>query len=315
MPDPIVMGTAVVVAALVSGTVVLIVGWPWRAPRASRLQAGWVIGQCMGWVAGCWVLGVRPHWPVREDLDRLLVVVLPIVLVVELVAICIRRSPWLIWPLRVLVAGIAARVLLHGSIYLTGSAEDGGWPAALAWTILASMAIAVGSVWLLLSLLLQRAPGFSPWGCLAGTSAGAGLTVMLSGYATGGQVGLPLAGALLGSALASFLLPRSSLDRTPLGVAIGGLFCVLLIGRFFGELSWGHAALLLLAPLAAWAPEAPQLNRLKPRARGLLRLVSVGVIVGGVVMNARQHFLDAFQVPSATTTDESALPEGPEFAR
>ena len=72
-----------------------------------------------------------------------------------------------------------------------------------------------------------------------GTSAGAALAVMLSGYASGGQVGLPLAAAILGAAAAAMVLPRTLKVAGPPGVAVVGLFSLLVIGRFFGELTIG----------------------------------------------------------------------------
>jgi hypothetical protein len=315
VPDPILMAASVVVAAIVSAGLLLIGGWPWRAPNDSRLEAGWVIGQGIGWGAGCWVLGIRPHWPIQQDLDRLLVVVLPLVMLVEIAAAYVKQPRWLIWLARLLAAAGTARILLHGTSYLTGAIEDGAWSAPQTWSILGTMAFTLALVWFLLALLLRQAPGLSLWGCLAGTSAGAGLTVMLSGYATGGQVGLPLAGALLGSAAAALLLPRSSRDQPPLGLAIVGLFSILVIGRFFGELTWGHAVLLFLAPLLGWAPELPQLRRLRPWSRGLLRVFVVGLLVVGVLVHARQQFLEAFQVSSEIGTDEAAMPDNPDAGR
>ena len=36
-----------------------------------------------------------------------------------------------------------------------------------------------------------------------------------------------------------------------------GLFSLLVIGHFFGELTTAHAILLLFAPLLGWLPELP----------------------------------------------------------
>lgn len=315
MPEPILLVVSMVVAAIVLAMLLLIGGWPWREAKTSRLQAGWVIGQGVGWAAGCWVVGVRPHWPIQQDQDRLLVVVLPVVILLELAAVHVKQPRWLIWLARLVAAAGTARILLHGTSYLTGTVEDGAWSATQVWSILGSMAFALALVWFLLALLQRQAPGLSLWGCLAGTSAGAGLTVMLSGYATGGQVGLPLAGALLGSVGAALLLPRSLPDQPPLGVAIVGLFSILVIGRFFGELTWGHAVLLFLAPLLGWAPELPQVRRLRPWSCGLLRLFVVGLLVIGVVVHARQQFLEGFQASSEISSDEATTPDNPDAGR
>ena len=86
---------------------------------------------------------------------------------------------------------------------------------------------------------------------------------MLSGYASGGQIGLPLAMRLAAAGLAAaFVLPPSSRNDAPLGVAIVGLFSLLVIGHFFGQLTTAHAALLLFAPLLGSLPEIPYLRGL-----------------------------------------------------
>jgi hypothetical protein len=104
-------GAALVVAALVLGA---------RSPGAR-----WVVGLGAGYYLGCGMLEIRPRWPIREDLDRLLVLVIPAVLLAELLGAIPRLPRWLIWALRVVVAGLGARVLLHGSMYLSGPAGTG----------------------------------------------------------------------------------------------------------------------------------------------------------------------------------------------
>ena len=58
-------------------------------------------------------------------MDRFLEIVVPAALVVELMAAVPRFPVWLAWALRLTVAGCLARVLLHGSIYLSDPAEAG----------------------------------------------------------------------------------------------------------------------------------------------------------------------------------------------
>jgi hypothetical protein len=315
MPDPIWMGISLAVAALLSGVVVLIGGWPWRAPQPARVQASWVVGQGTGLLVGCWLLGVRPHWPIREDLDRLLLIVMPAVMLVELAAALTKVPRSLIWSARLLIAAGVSRVLLHGTSYLAGSTEAGAWSVGQAWAILAGLALSLGAVWVLLGLLAHRAPGLSLWVCLAGPCAGAALTVMLSGYATGGQIGLPLAGALLGAGMASLALPRALRGRGPVGMAVVGLFSLLVIGRFFGELTWLHAALLLLAPLLGWLVELPQFYKLRPWARELVRVIAVGLVVAGVVVHAQRRFVQAFQSPSGAPPGAPTAQDYLDFGR
>ena len=134
-----------------------------------------------------------------------------------------------------------------------------------------------------------QAPGAVHAVCLATASAGAAVTVMLSGYATGGQNGLPLAAALVGAATTVAALRWSSRGTRPLGVAIVLLYSLLVVGRFFGELSSTHAILLFGSPLLGWLPELPGLRRLPRWVRDVLRVVLVGILVAAIVVDTAWH--------------------------
>jgi hypothetical protein len=292
MPDPIVMlkaaAAALVVAALVLAA---------RSP-----DARWVVGLGAGYYLGCWMLEIQPRWPIREDLDRLLVLVIPAVLLVELLGAIPRLPRWLIWALRVVVAGLGARVLLHGSMYLTGPAGPGSsaWTTPQAWLILGSIAAAEAAAWVLLVLLSRRSPGASLPIALALVVGGASMAIMLSAYLAGGQAGLPLSAAILGASLAALAIPDASRSVAPIGVAVVGLTSLLVIGRFFGELRTDHAVVLFAAPLLAWIPELPRLRRLPRWGRGLLRVLLVGLVVSGVLADAARRFAGK-SGPSATS--------------
>jgi hypothetical protein len=306
MPDPLVIATATGVAAGIAAVLLLVCGWPRRKAQAVWFDAGWLLGVGAGFFAGCWALGNRPHWPPREDQDRFLAMVLPAVLVVELLA-AIRHVPRsLVLPLRSAVAASCAGILLYGSSYLADVGGPGTqeWSPLQAWLILGGLALTLAGEWACLGSLARRVPGLSHAVCLAGTSAGAALTVMLSGYATGGQIGLPLAAAVLGAATAVLLLPRAARKTGPIGVAVVGLFSLLVIGHFFGELTAAHGILLFCAPLLGWLPELPYVRRMAVWARGLARVILVGLAVTGVVVHAQQKFTEA--------TNGSADSEQPE---
>jgi hypothetical protein len=283
MPDPIVMAEAAA-AALVVAALVLAA----RSP-----DARWVVGLGAGYYLGCWMLEIRPRWPIREDLDRLLVLVIPAVILVELLGAIPWLPRWLIWALRVVVAGVGARVLLHGSMYLTGPAGPGSssWTTPQTWLILGSIAAAEVAAWGLLVLLARRSPGASLPIVLALVLGGTSIVIMLSGYLTGGQAGLPLSAAILGAGLVALMMPEATRSVAPIGVSVVGLSSLLIIGRFFGELRTDHAVLLFAAPLLAWLPELPRLRRLPPWARGLLRVVLVGLVVSGVFADATRRFI------------------------
>jgi hypothetical protein len=295
MPDPIVMGQAAGLAMVIAAlTVGIFAWWGRRRPAGfSWADAGWALGIVAGYYAGCGLLGIRPRWPIRETLDRLLVLVLPAVLAIELLAAFPRVPRWLIWAMRMVIAGLGARVLLHGSIYLSGDVGPNSlaWTPAQAWTILGAIAAAEAAAWVLLARLARRPAGASLPLALAITIGGASVTIMLSGYLEGGQAGLPLSAAFLGASAVALMLPGISGSTAPVGLAIVGLSSLLVIGRFFGDLRTDHAILLFLAPLLALLPELPRVRRLPPWARGLLRVLLVGLVVSGVLADAARRFM------------------------
>jgi hypothetical protein len=305
------------VAVAASAVVFFVCGRPWRSARTPWFDAGWVLGVGTGFFLGCWILGIRPHWPPREDQDRLLALVLPAIVVVELLAAFPRVPRWIIWPLRSALAASAAGVLLHGTSYLSDVGGPGTreWSPVQAWFYLGSLAAALAAVWGLLAALARRAPGLSHVVCLSGTSIGAALAVMLSGYATGGQIGLPLAAALGGVAAAALFLRRAPQTTEPIGVAVVLLFCLLVIGRFFGELSAVHAILLFCAPLLGWLPELPYLRRVRPWLRSLTRVVLVAVVVAVVDVDAMRTFIERSSLPAGALPDEPAVADEQDPAR
>ncbi len=318
MPDPVALATAMAVAAATALAIAFFCGWPGRAARPAWLvDAGWVVGSAAGFFLGCWLLGVRPAYPFSQDLDRLLALILPVVLAVELVAVFPVVPRPIVWALRVIASAAVAPILLKGSSYLTDVAGPGTreWSPAWAAVVLAGLAAGLATVWALLARLARRAPGLSQAVCLAGTSAGAALSVMLSGYATGGQIGLPLAAALLGATLAALILPRSPCAAGPLGVGLVVLFSLLVIGRFFGDLSSAHAVLLFCAPLVGWLPELPYVRRLPAWARGLARVILAAVLVSAVVLDAQRRFVENSQSASPAEPGEASMQDYMDFGK
>jgi hypothetical protein len=317
MPDRTLILEAMAAAALISAGFVLILGWRWRSPSAAQVpsypdaqsdsnhlhvrrrqpaspwaSAGAVLGVGLGFYAGVWLLGLRPHWPPREDLDRLAFILLPAVIAIELMGAFAGRFRWLVWLPRLAVAAVAARILLHGSVYLTDSTGAGTpeWSPAQTWLIFGGLAAALAAVWALLALLMWRAPGPSVPLALAIPCAGAAVTVMLSSYASGGQAGFALAAALAGAALASLALARPPDLQGVLSIGVVGLFALLVMGRFFATLSTTNAALLFFAPLLCWLPELPYIRTAWPWLRALVRVTAVAVPVIAVLILAQQKF-------------------------
>lgn len=316
MPDPIVMSKAAGVALLTAAAILGLSAWWGRRRGAGTTwsDAGWVVGIGAGYYLGCWMLEFVPRWPIREDLDRLLGLVIPGVLVVELLGAFPRIPRWLTWTLRVVVAGLGARVLLHGSIYLTGP-ESSAWSPSQEGLILGSIAAAETVAWVLLARLAHRPAGASLPIALSIAIGAASVTIMLSAYLAGGQAGLPLSAAVLGASLAAMALPDASRSIGPVGISVVGLGALLVIGRFFGELRTDHAIILFAAPLLAWVPELPKLRKLPPWGRGLLRVLLVGLVVSGVLADAGRRFVaragaDASKSGEPSLEDYYANPGG-----
>lgn len=276
MPDPLELLQAMVIAALVAAAmtslVLLFSRFPARPPNATCLAFGSALGVGLAIAVGCWLLQGKPRWSLDEDQDRLLGLLLPVAVVVECLA-SIRSLPtWMGWTLRALLAVVAAPALLHGSRYL---AEVPGldvrpWDTLQTVEFLGAMAVGLALVWGLLSLLARRLSGLSlPLVlALAATLLVTGMTLMLSGYLSGGELGLPMAAALAGAGVVVTRSAPAANTTAIVGIGVVGLFGLLVIGRFFGSLTTEHALLLGFAPLLAWLPELPGVRTLRPVLRG-----------------------------------------------
>ena len=288
MPDPKVILEAVAAAGALAALFVLLCGWPWKAIHLQRGATGWAMGVGAGFFVGCAILlGGLPNWPPVEDVDRLLFVLLPLAVGAELIGAFVLRPRWLACVVRGLVAAAAGRILLHHSVYIADSSE---WTVAERWQYLIGMGVALAVVWNLLVGLTGRAPSRAIPLALAMTCGAAGVTIMLSGSLTDGQLGFALAGALAGAVVASLAMPCSPVIRGGVGVGIVGLFALVVMGRFFSELTTTHAVLLFCAPLACWVVELPHLRALRPWLRGLIQLLLVAVPLAIVVVQAQRQF-------------------------
>jgi hypothetical protein len=93
------------------------------------------------------------------------------------------------------------------------------------------------------------------------------------------------------------------------------LFSLLVIGRFFGQLTSAHAVLLFCAPLLGWLPEVPYLRRLPPWARGLTRVILVGALVSVVVVDAQRKFMEDSKAPADSEPNEPSFQDYMDFGR
>jgi hypothetical protein len=305
-------------SAVTAAVVLLVVGWPWRAPRPVRSSVGCILGAGIGFFVGCWLLGWRAQWSLAEDKDRMMLLVVPAVILVELCAAFLGPARWPAWLLRLGVAAGAARVLLHD----TGFLVDKGLPDTPEWTptqarlILAGLAAALAIVWAALMVLTTRTARSGSGGATGGlsvplvvalTCGGAGLTVAYSGYATGGLLGVPLAAALTGAMVASLAFSTRPDLTGVIGLGVVGLFAVLVVGRFFGSVTTTNAALLFFAPLLCWLPELP------PRFRGVVRVAVAATPVAIALTLAQAKFVADSARPTPRKTEPAPPPGVPEI--
>lgn len=297
MAEPLLLVKAMLLAAVLAGMVQLLAWWIGNA-----VGVGGALGVGAGFVAGAWVLGQWPHWPPVEDRDRFLTVLLPAVVLVECFAALPRMRPWLAWGMRLLLSAASAPILLYATTYLAELAGPGSreWTNTQMAAWLTGMAAALAVVWMTAIRLLRTDAGRLLPFALAITSAAAGVTIMLSGYLTGGELALPLAGAVGGAALASLSLRMLKCNGGAVGVGMAGLFSVLVIGRFFGELTTPHAGILLAAPLLVCLPELPLRKYSSPWVRATLAVVIAVIPIAFVVIQAREKFVRASAPASST---------------
>lgn len=289
MPDPLLYLRSLAAAALVSTLVALACGW-WRRKSPLPVTRWMAIIACVaGLIAGDFALGQRLAWPPLGALDRMLTIVLPAAIMIEVFACAARVPAWLAWALRIALAVALGRVLLHGSVYI--SPTDPEWTAPVALLTLLSCGLLLGGVWALLAWLARRSPpGGSLPLALALTLATSGVTIMVAGYVKGGAAAFPVAASLAGAVCGARLL-RQDMDVAGLiGIGVVGLGGLVFIGRYFGGLSTGVALTLVLAPLLCWITELPWLRQRSPWIVGSARLICVAMPLVIILLLAKLEF-------------------------
>ncbi|MFP6617984.1 MAG: hypothetical protein VB877_01470 [Pirellulaceae bacterium] len=294
MPDPLFYLKAMGVAAIASAVGGLAIVAAWRKRQVTWLNAACVLSVAAGLVLGYSLLALQLSWPPRNGLERFLLLITPAILGVELVAAIPAVPRWGAWSLRVALALVLPRVLLHGSVYLGGA--ERAWTAWQAFLVMTVGGLLLAGLWGLLTRLCRRLPGmFVPCALQASTLC-AGLTVMMAGYIKGGAAALVWAAALLATILVVGAITRSSSRLaegawpTLLGVGVVGLFSLVFIGRFFGELSSGDALVILFAPLLCWLTEIPQLKKRQPWFACSIRSLLIASVLVTVLILAKRKF-------------------------
>lgn len=288
MPDPVLYGEAVLAAAGASAIFVLALGRFRKPASATRMSIAVVAAIALGILAGCAVLQIYPGWPAASALARLVSIVLPAVIGIELVAAFPRVPQRFVWLLRFAIAAAAGRILLHGSVYLDGRSQE--WTISRTNAALAISAGVLAAEWWTLNWLSRRAAPTSVSLALAAASLAAGLATMMAGYLRGGEAALPVVAALAGTSVALWTVTKRPNVDGAIGFGVVGLFGLLFVGRFFGGLTTATALTVLLAPVLCVATEIPRFRSRTPWIVGMLRLGFVAIPLMIVMADAKRDF-------------------------
>jgi hypothetical protein len=189
------------------------------------------------------------------------------------------------------------RILLHDSVYLgdVGSNPD-AWTFAQTLTAFGGSFAGLTAVCSLLCRLSERSSAGSITVSLAMAIQCTGLATMMAGYIKGGAAAIPLTAALAGTTLASALLlngfgdsDRRYLQGT-IGVGVMGLFSLLCIGHYFGQLTSLRVIVLFLTPLLCWISELPGLRSRPAWQKSGVRLIAVTIALSAALFFAKQDF-------------------------
>ena len=310
MPDPLLYLKAMGVAAIASAIGGLAIVAAGRKGHAAWLHAACVFSVVAGLVVGYNLLALQLSWPPGNGLERFLLLIAPAILGVELLAAIPALPRWSVWLLRVTLALVLPRVLLHGSVYLGGT--ELAWPARQALLVMTASGLLLAGLWGLLTLLSRRGTGMFVPCTLQASTLCAGLTVMMAGYIKGGVAALVWAAALLATILVVGAITRNSSRLAEgawsmlLGVAVVGLFSLVFIGRFFGELSTSKALVILLAPLLGWVAELPWLKCRQPWIAWSVRSLLIASVLVTVLILAKRKF-DREMAPLLVNVEQSTV--------
>ncbi len=319
MPDALLVLGATAAAAVVAAVVMLAGVWPARTGRSGLAALVDVLAVGGGIGVGCWWLGLLPKLPPVEDQDRLLLVLLPAVGVAEIAAAAWRRWPWFGRVIRVLLALPIPALLLFGSGWLPSTWVPGGDPnAPSSWTqpealaILLGLGVLLAVTWGLLISAARRPGGFVVPAALGLITAAAGVSIILSGYASGGLIGLPFAGVAAGALVICWLLARTHAMTGVVGVGTVLLFGLLMAGRFFAELTTTNFALLIVAPLLCWLIVVPPVRGLKAPARFIVALI-VCLLPAGAAVGLAYHSYPGESDESTAHSADASGGDAPTF--
>jgi hypothetical protein len=272
MPDPGPLLLGIVVPFLVAGAVLLL-GARLAAVRGKAFPAGSFEGLAvgLGYAAGHTIPAGAPALPPLDSTDWLFWLALAAAAVSLGAAFLPVAGRWLWIPRVALAAAVPHFVLkpLRGSEGL-GLLEAIGWPAAiLAWCAA-------------LDRLAVRRPGVSLPLVMVMVATASAAAFLISHSLILGQHAAELAAALAPVLLFALFSRPASLSGGGIlaaGTVLGGLW----LAGWAYDLPAASAALLALAPLAAWLAEVGPFRRLAPRSALFLRLAAVALLLAAAV--------------------------------
>lgn len=233
-----------------------------RWPRLAPLAAG------LGFVLGYFgIVGALPSFPPRDSTQMLFFLAAGAGIVGWFEGRASARSQLALLAPRVLLSALVPLLLLRNLVP--------HWEAPEATRVVALAMLAVLLAWCGTDALVERRKGPSLPACLWLATTGAALSLLISGFALGAQFAGLLAAMMGAAVVATWMRPELSLARGTATVTLVLLGALAITGVHLAELPPVTGLLLLLAPLAAWAPELGPLASLPPRRAALVRLLAV----------------------------------------
>jgi hypothetical protein len=257
---------------------------PAKVSESSRAVCGFASGV----LAGLAVQGLRPAFPPTTALDRWLLIALPVLLLADIVASNsppIRRSGLMA---RGLAAAAAVPIILFGSVHLQAAPEWSLLPGLTSGGLLITVCTCALTALVATLACIPSEISAVPRATLCVlTLQVAGLTVMLGGWVRGGAMALPFAGSCAGMLLTGVAMSQVTVVAATIRWTCLSLCGVVLLGHFFGRLTWLQAVLLLFA---AVIPPLPGLC--SSRGRGIFCSLLTLLILAAVLVPALAAFAE-----------------------
>jgi len=272
--------------------VIAAVAWlvSWRLWNRNRLAPhghwGGAVALALGYAAGYVTLMSWPPFPANTAMQWLTHLAL-LTGVVALAEAWWRSRTWLGWAIWTSLGGLAAWLQF-------GALVDNTWSATQSTLWIGGLALATAGFCTVLDRLAERRDGASMplvlWLAVSMASA----SLLLTGSALLGQLAGSIAGIFGAATVLAWWAPRISLSCGAMTV-FGLLYVALLAqGHLYSELPFSSAALLYLAPFAAWLGETNLVREMRA-PRGVL------VRMGLVAIPAAAGVLIAFLVWRSTS--------------